>query len=166
MDRWYLAQRMQFIENALEVFGFINRGHLRRKFGLSDAQAALDLREFQKRKPNLIRYDPKQKAFVSRKHKKDQHMRVGKSHRHNELHCLGCDRLLNGAAGLLHDDQGDTAPADGDATMCAHCQHIMIFRRNNNHLKFREPTPDELAQIKRDLRVSGVKSVLCRSSEE
>lgn len=49
----------------LEIYGFINRVHLMRKFGTSGAQAALDFIKFTDRNPNAMRYDTRQKAYVA-----------------------------------------------------------------------------------------------------
>jgi hypothetical protein len=49
----------------LRIYGFINREHLERKFGISTPQASLDLQRFQQASPHLIRYDQSRKAYVS-----------------------------------------------------------------------------------------------------
>ena len=36
---WFVEQRMAWIAEMLHVYGFINRGHLMRKFGISGTQA-------------------------------------------------------------------------------------------------------------------------------
>jgi len=48
----------------LRVYGFINREHLIRKFGLSSAQAALDLRAFRTWQPDAMQYDVSTKRYV------------------------------------------------------------------------------------------------------
>ena len=39
-DRWYKTYRMEWIAETLRVFGFINREHIERKFGLSTPQVS------------------------------------------------------------------------------------------------------------------------------
>lgn len=58
---------MQWIAETLHVFGYINRGHLMRKFGVSAPQAAIDFREFQKRNPKAMTYDARAKRYVARR---------------------------------------------------------------------------------------------------
>lgn len=62
---WFAEQRQAWIEESIAIFGFINRRHLIRKFGVSVPQAALDLQAFQKRRPGRIRYDAKTKRYVA-----------------------------------------------------------------------------------------------------
>lgn len=64
---WFVEQRMDWIAETLRVFGFINRAHIERKFGVSVAQAAIDLREFQKRHPNAMTYDRSAKRYIPAK---------------------------------------------------------------------------------------------------
>jgi hypothetical protein len=62
---WFGEQRRLWIADTLRVFGFINREHLMRKFGISQPQASLDLRAFQRDYPHLIRYDVAAKRYVA-----------------------------------------------------------------------------------------------------
>lgn len=43
---WYQQHRQDWIEEMLSVYGFINREHLVRKFGISVPQASMDLTTF------------------------------------------------------------------------------------------------------------------------
>ena len=61
--RWFEQHRMEWIAETLRVFGFINRGHLRRKFGVSEQQASTDLQRFQKRHPGEMTYNPSAKRY-------------------------------------------------------------------------------------------------------
>ena len=65
-DRWYKTYRMEWIAETLRVFGFINREHIERKFGLSTPQASLDLREFQRLHPEACEYNLSAKRFVAK----------------------------------------------------------------------------------------------------
>lgn len=62
---WFADHRQQWIAETLRVFGFINRGHIERKFGISTPQASMDLREFQRRNPTAIEYDTRRKCYVA-----------------------------------------------------------------------------------------------------
>lgn len=62
---WFTDQRQRWIAETLGIFGFINREHIERKFGVSTPQASGDLREFQKRNPNAIIYDATAKRYVA-----------------------------------------------------------------------------------------------------
>lgn len=62
---WFVEQRMQWIAETLRVFGFINRAHIQRKFGVSEPQAAIDLRLFTERYPGAMTYDKSAKRYVA-----------------------------------------------------------------------------------------------------
>lgn len=63
--RWFTNHRMEWIAETLRIFGFINRDHIKRKFGISTPQASLDLREFQKLNPKSVVYDLQNKRYVA-----------------------------------------------------------------------------------------------------
>lgn len=63
--RWFEEQRMAWIAETLRVFGFINREHLMRKFGISQPQASLDLKAFQRANPRAMTYDVSTKRYVA-----------------------------------------------------------------------------------------------------
>ena len=65
--RWFEQHRMQWIAETLRVFGFINRDHVVRKFGLSVPQASLDLARFQKMFPRAMTYNLSAKRYEARK---------------------------------------------------------------------------------------------------
>ena len=62
---WYAQHRQDWIAESLRVFGFINRVHLVRKFGISIPQAAVDLRTFRNANPDAMTYDPHSKRYVA-----------------------------------------------------------------------------------------------------
>lgn len=62
---WFTQHRQEWIAEMLDVYGFINRFHLKRKFGISSAQAAIDFRTFHERKPDAMRYDPRKKIYYA-----------------------------------------------------------------------------------------------------
>jgi hypothetical protein len=63
--RWFEQQRMEWIAETLRIFGFINRGHLMRKFGISTPQASIDLNAFMRRNPGAMYYDLSNKCYCS-----------------------------------------------------------------------------------------------------
>ncbi len=64
---WFSNYRLEWIAETLRVFGFINREHLERKFGISTPQASMDLNEFQRLYPGAMSYDKSRKCYVARK---------------------------------------------------------------------------------------------------
>ena len=62
---WFADQRQAWIAEMLRVYGFINREHLQRKFGISQPQASLDLQTYRRAHPAL-RYDVSRKCYVGR----------------------------------------------------------------------------------------------------
>lgn len=64
-ERWYTKHCMEWIAETLRVFGFINRRHIERKFGLSTPQASADLKEFQRLNPDACEYNFSAKTYVS-----------------------------------------------------------------------------------------------------
>jgi DNA polymerase I-like protein with 3'-5' exonuclease and polymerase domains len=63
---WFEQQRMEWITESLRVFGFINRAHLQKKFGISQPQASKDLQTYMRRFPHAMRYDLSAKRYEAR----------------------------------------------------------------------------------------------------
>lgn len=63
--RWFEQQRQEWISETLRVFGFIQRQHLMRKFGISMPQASADLQTFQEDHPHAMAYDSSRKCYVA-----------------------------------------------------------------------------------------------------
>lgn len=63
---WFTNHRQEWIAETLRVFGYINREHIERKFGVSTPQASVDLRQFQKDNPGVIRYNTRSKRYELR----------------------------------------------------------------------------------------------------
>ncbi len=63
MSKWFESYRVAFIAEMLHVYGFINREHLMRKFGISRPQASKDLRMFQQRSSGGVRYNLSTKRY-------------------------------------------------------------------------------------------------------
>jgi hypothetical protein len=60
---WFVRQRFMWIKECLDVYGFINREHLERKFGISTPQASNDLRRFMTWAPGNMVYNPNTKRY-------------------------------------------------------------------------------------------------------
>ena len=54
---------MDWITETLRVFGFINREHLQRKFGISRPQASKDLHTYRTRHPRAMHYNLSAKRY-------------------------------------------------------------------------------------------------------
>lgn len=63
--RWFERHRQLWIAEMLNVYGFINREHLQRKFGISVPQASHDLQTFQRENGGAMRYDPSRKCYIT-----------------------------------------------------------------------------------------------------
>jgi hypothetical protein len=61
---WCERQRQLWIADMLAVYGFINREHLQRKFGISQPQASKDLQTFVRAHPRAMSYDATRKTYV------------------------------------------------------------------------------------------------------
>lgn len=62
---WFEQQRQDWIMEMLGIYGFVNRGHLMAKFGISQPQASIDLNRFQRDNPKAMRYDLSRKCYVN-----------------------------------------------------------------------------------------------------
>ncbi len=66
--RWFESHRMEWIAETIRIFGYINREHLIRKFGISVPQASKDLAYFQRLNPQSITYDLSAKRYIRKDH--------------------------------------------------------------------------------------------------
>ena len=62
---WFKEQRQTWIAETLQVFGFIRREHIERKFRISTQQASIDLQTFRRDNPKAIEYDSSAKLYRS-----------------------------------------------------------------------------------------------------
>jgi hypothetical protein len=60
---WFVRHRQEWIAETVRVFGFINREHIERKFGISTPQASYDLSQFQSENPDAIQYNKSSKRY-------------------------------------------------------------------------------------------------------
>lgn len=63
MSRWFAEQRIEWIAESARIFGFINREHIQKKFGVSIPQASYDLRDTMKLHPDLLSYNASAKRY-------------------------------------------------------------------------------------------------------
>lgn len=64
---WFRRQRLEWIDEISEIYGFINREHICKKFGISIPQASLDLTDFNKIFPGRLQYDRSAKIYLRQK---------------------------------------------------------------------------------------------------
>ncbi len=64
MSTWFKEQRLEWIRETVQIFGFINRGHIQKKFSVSTPQASQDLRDAMLEWPLLMKYDAKAKRYI------------------------------------------------------------------------------------------------------
>jgi hypothetical protein len=67
MSHWFERQRLEWIAETLRIFGYINREHLKRKFGISTPQASKDLATFTQLYPKAMFYNPSMKCYQATK---------------------------------------------------------------------------------------------------
>lgn len=65
--KWFEQARQEWIAETLRIFGFIQRQHLMRKFGISMPQASTDLQRFRQEHPGAMLYDSSEKRYVAAK---------------------------------------------------------------------------------------------------
>lgn len=62
-DRWFFQHRQEWIALMLRVYGFINRAHLERMFGVSTPQASADIQYFLAKNPGAMAYNSATKRY-------------------------------------------------------------------------------------------------------
>lgn len=63
---WFTEYRIAWIKESFDIFGAVRREHIMKKFGISTAQASLDLRVVQERWPDLVSYDLSEKVYKAK----------------------------------------------------------------------------------------------------
>jgi hypothetical protein len=63
MSDWFREQRLAWIKESVQIFGFINREHIEAKFRVSTPQASVDIRDVMREWPNLMQYNPSAKRY-------------------------------------------------------------------------------------------------------
>ena len=65
-DQWAGRERLAFIERVAWWRGVVNRGDLRKVFGISAAQASADLQGYQEQNPTALAYNVRTKRYEAR----------------------------------------------------------------------------------------------------
>ncbi|MCA1490147.1 hypothetical protein I6F11_04335 [Ensifer sp. NBAIM29] len=63
MSTWFQERRIEWIAEMIAIYGFINRGHVMKKFDVSQPQASRDLQDAMKQHPDLMRYNMTTKRY-------------------------------------------------------------------------------------------------------
>ena len=63
MTTWFTNHRDEWIKEAVDIFGFVNREHIMVKFGVSAQQASTDLSRVKGRWPGLMAYNASTKQY-------------------------------------------------------------------------------------------------------
>jgi hypothetical protein len=96
---WFERTRVWWIGDALFVYGFINREHLQRKFGISQPQASKDLATFARLYPGRMAYDLTRKCYVRTDNGGPTHGEEGEGTTETETEGAG-RAAAGGAAGV------------------------------------------------------------------
>jgi len=84
-------------------------------------------------------------------------------------HCPECGGFLDGATGVFEGDQPDakSQPKEGDVSICFYCSSLLKYGEN---LQLRNPTEEELAEIKADEKqwaiITHLREAMTRANEE
>ena len=62
-DRWFFKHRQEWIAETIHIFGFINREHIEKKFGISTPQASIDIQRFIDANPGALTYNRSAKRY-------------------------------------------------------------------------------------------------------
>lgn len=60
---WAQEYRLNWIAEMLDIYGYVNRQHIMRKFRLSTPQASADMKLFGEHFPNTAIYDKSAKCY-------------------------------------------------------------------------------------------------------
>lgn len=61
---WFVERRLDYIDWRMWTAGALRRADIERNFGVSQAQASLDINEFIRRFPKALAYDASAKQYV------------------------------------------------------------------------------------------------------
>lgn len=64
--RWFERHRQDWIAETVRIFGFIQRQHIERKFGVTTAQASRDLQAFMAANPAALEYNGSAKRYEAK----------------------------------------------------------------------------------------------------
>lgn len=60
---WFVQQRQIWIAETLYIFGYINREHIERKFGVTTVIASKDIAKFMQDSPTAVVYNKSTKRY-------------------------------------------------------------------------------------------------------
>lgn len=60
---WFSETRIEWAREMIAVYGFVNREHIQRKFGVSVPAASSDLKEVRRRYPDEVKYNTSSKRY-------------------------------------------------------------------------------------------------------
>lgn len=63
MSDWFYSHRQEWIAETVRIFGFINREHIEKKFGISTPQASIDIQRFIDANPGVLKYNKSTKRY-------------------------------------------------------------------------------------------------------
>lgn len=63
---WFTEYRLGWIREMLVVYGYVNRGHIEKKFGVSTPQASEDLKHLLRRYPDEVQYNASSKRYEAK----------------------------------------------------------------------------------------------------
>jgi hypothetical protein len=63
VSNWFAETRIDWIVESVDIFGFINRDHVKRKFWVSTPQASSDIAIVMERHPDLMVYNASTKRY-------------------------------------------------------------------------------------------------------
>lgn len=63
MSDWFQNRRYEWIKESVEIFGFIQREHIQRKFQVSTPQASADLGHVMAMWPRFMTYNKSTKRY-------------------------------------------------------------------------------------------------------
>lgn len=61
--RYFEQLRISWIVETIKIFGFINRRHVVKKFGVTQHVVSSDFSKVQEMHPDLMKYDASQKCY-------------------------------------------------------------------------------------------------------
>lgn len=67
MSDWFKRYRIDWIFEIVWIFGYINREHIMKKFGVSMQQASMDIRDAMSAYPNRIEYNKTTKRYEQKR---------------------------------------------------------------------------------------------------
>lgn len=104
--RWGVAQKFEFIEWRAYWVGRVNRSDLEERFGVSTAQASLDLRAYVEAAPENIEYDKNEKAYLPKPGFQPKYLKLSADRYLRQL-----DAILNSAISAVDTWFGSPPPA-------------------------------------------------------